>query len=127
MRQILAAMLLGLSLAACSNDPSSAQQQKPSATAPVMPADSALASLYASTCMACHAAGIGDAPVAGDIAAWKPRMQKGMPTLIDNTINGFRGMPPLGSCSDCGEEDFRELIEFMASDPAATAGQESGS
>ena len=31
-----------------------------------------------------------------------------------NTINGFNGMPPLGMCMDCGEEEFVALINFMA-------------
>jgi cytochrome c5 len=41
-------------------------------------------------------------------------MAKGMDTLLDNTINGYKGMPPLGMCMDCGEEEFEALIRFMA-------------
>jgi cytochrome c5 len=37
-----------------------------------------------------------------------------MPTLLDHTVSGYKGMPPLGSCGDCGETEFTALIEFMA-------------
>ena len=37
-----------------------------------------------------------------------------MDTLLDHSINGFQGMPPLGLCMQCTEADFRALIEFMA-------------
>lgn len=53
-------------------------------------------------------------PFAGDRAAWAPRLEQGMPTLLAHTVSGYKGMPPLGSCSDCGEDDFTALIEFMS-------------
>jgi cytochrome c5 len=83
----------------------------------VKPSDPALASLYNSSCISCHAKGYGSAPRSGDVAAWAPRMEKGMDTLLDNAINGYKGMPPLGACTDCSEQDFVDLIEFMASAP----------
>ena len=55
----------------------------------------------------------GGAPRTGT-SEWDSRMAKGMDTLLDNTINGYKGMPPLGMCMDCGEEEFEALIRFMA-------------
>jgi cytochrome c5 len=105
---------LAATISACGgSDEASA---KPS-SAMVKPSDPALASLYNSSCISCHAKGYGSAPRSGDAAAWAPRMEKGMDTLLDNAINGFKGMPPLGACTDCTEDDFVALIEFMASPP----------
>ena len=50
----------------------------------------------------------------GNMGDWQPRLAKGMDTLLDHTINGFNGMPPLGMCMDCGEAEFVALINFMA-------------
>jgi cytochrome c5 len=54
------------------------------------------------------------APLTGDTAAWQPRMQQGMDTLLQHVVEGFGGMPPLGLCFECDEQQFEALIEFMA-------------
>jgi len=95
-------------LAACGQD------APPSVTAVVEPADPRLAKLYAQTCKACHTNPGSGAPQAGDGNAWQPRVAQGMATLIDHTVNGYKGMPPLGTCMDCGEKEFEALIRFMA-------------
>lgn len=79
------------------------------------PSDSGLADLYASSCQTCHTSADSGAPLTGDVEAWADRLDQGMDTLLDHTIDGFGGMPPLGSCMDCSEEDFEALIEFMSS------------
>lgn len=103
-----AALLLALS--ACG-------QSTPSAPAVAFPdpTDPKLAKLYVQTCKACHTnAGTG-APQAGDKAAWAARLAAGgMPLLIERTLNGYKGMPPLGSCMDCSEAEFETLIRYMA-------------
>lgn len=81
---------------------------------PVEPADPKLARLYAQTCKACHATRAAGAPVAGDHTAWEPRVAQGMPTLLERTVKGYKGMPPLGACMDCTEKEFEALIRFMA-------------
>lgn len=78
------------------------------------PADAKLARLYDQTCKACHTSPGSGAPQAGDVKAWQARLAQGMPKLLDNTINGYKGMPPLGSCMDCNEAEFEALIRFMA-------------
>ena len=70
--------------------------------------------IYVQTCMACHTSPGSGAPQAGDRAAWAPRLQQGMDTLLRHTIDGHQGMPPLGSCMDCSEAEFEGLIRFMA-------------
>ncbi len=79
-----------------------------------------LGRLYLQTCMACHTSAGSGAPQAGDRAAWEPRLRQGMDALLAHTIDGYKGMPPLGSCMDCSEPQFEALIRFMAGAPAAT-------
>jgi cytochrome c5 len=69
---------------------------------------------YVQTCMACHTSPGSGAPQAGDRAAWQPRLAQGIDVLLQHTIDGYKGMPPLGSCMDCTEADFEGLIRFMA-------------
>lgn len=84
------------------------------------------AQLLANNCLQCHArAGVG-APQAGDAQAWKPYVAKGEPAMLVNAVQGTGGMPPLGYCSACTEDDFRALIRFMARlAPPAGAGSAS--
>ena len=68
---------------------------------------------YNQTCTFCHSTGAAGAPKTGDQAAWAPRLEKGMEELVNNAINGFKGMPPKGMCNDCTPEQFQALIEYM--------------
>ena len=69
---------------------------------------------YNSSCTFCHAAGAAGAPKSHDEAAWKPRMEKGMDTLVKHVREGFNAMPPGGMCPDCSDEELRALIEYMS-------------
>jgi len=115
------AMALGLCalLAGCGGEDAPQAQ----ATGQGVPQDAALAQLYGASCKQCHANPAAGAPLTGDTAAWAPRLEKGMATLLDHSINGFQGMPPLGLCMQCSEADFRELIEFMAAAPQPAEGR----
>lgn len=85
--------------------------------AQAVPADAALAQLYGASCRQCHANPAAGAPLTGDVAAWAPRLAKGMDSLLEHSINGFQGMPPMGMCMQCTEAEFQALIEFMAAVP----------
>lgn len=74
--------------------------------------------LYQTSCNICHGAGVGDAPKAFDVEAWSDRLSKGKETLLANAIGGFKGMPPLGMCSDCTQEDLVDLIDYMTTEKA---------
>lgn len=78
------------------------------------PLDPALQATWDQTCGNCHSRAVSGAPLAGDAEAWAPRVAQGMDTLLDHTINGYKGMPPLGMCMACGEEEFRALIAWMS-------------
>lgn len=90
------------------------QGSAPAPIKPLVPADAALASLYAQTCGSCHSRPGTGAPMPGDTAAWQARLARGEAVLLAHTVNGYRGMPAMGACADCSEEDFRRLIAFLA-------------
>jgi cytochrome c5 len=37
-----------------------------------------------------------------------------MPTLLKHTREGLRGMPAMGLCADCSDDELRALITFMS-------------
>ncbi|MEW5250547.1 c-type cytochrome [Microbulbifer sp. 2201CG32-9] len=74
----------------------------------------AVETLYLRSCYGCHNSGVGGAPRSGDTAAWAPRMAKGLDTLVEHSVKGYRAMPPRGLCFDCSEEEYAALIQRMA-------------
>jgi cytochrome c5 len=62
--------------------------------------------------MMCHAAGVANAPKLGDKAAWAPRLQQGLPVLVQNAIKGKGAMPPKGG-STASDADVRAAVEYM--------------
>lgn len=121
--RMLAPLLLALALAltaGCSQDSGSggstaAPANKERASAQLKPADETLAAIYNRSCRSCHTIAATGAPLTGDTQAWAVRLEKGMPTLVDNVVNGFGGMPPFGLCMDCDAAQFEALVTFMAS------------
>ncbi|MEQ9545728.1 MAG: cytochrome c5 family protein [Marinobacter sp.] len=90
-----------------------------SAAAPVEEASSGPRSgeeVYSAVCMACHDTGAAGAPKKGDAAAWSPRIDKGLETLVDHAINGFNAMPAKGGCSNCPDEEIEAAVEFLVSE-----------
>jgi cytochrome c5 len=103
--RVARAALLAFCAAACGSEPAAA----PPASLPP-----ALANTYLAACAPCHARpGIG-APLAGDEADWSERRARGLDALLDSTVVGVGGMPPLGTCGLCSEDDLRQLIAYMA-------------
>lgn len=64
-------------------------------------------------CFSCHSTGWDNAPVIGDPFAWEDRRAKGIEVLLQNTVEGFNAMPPLGGCNDCTEDELRTVIEML--------------
>lgn len=70
--------------------------------------------IYNAACVACHASGVLGAPKTGVAADWQPRIdEKGYDTVWQNAINGIGGMPPMGTCGDCSNDDIKAAIDFM--------------
>ena len=68
--------------------------------------------LYKQACQVCHASGVANAPKFGDKAAWAPRIQLGVPQLVQSVVNGKGAMPPKGGTS-ASESDLRATVEYM--------------
>ena len=77
-------------------------------------ADEVIVTKYNRSCISCHASGAANAPRTGDAVAWKPRLAKGIDTLVAHVNKGFNAMPPKGLCGDCSDADYKALIEYMS-------------
>jgi len=73
--------------------------------------------IYNQACMACHAQGVAGAPKLGDTEAWVARIDKGMDTLYDHSINGFQGeagvMPPKGGFANLSDDEVKAAVDYM--------------
>jgi cytochrome c5 len=97
----------------------SGQEPQPAAeTAPVEEAPKALsgAEVVKTSCFACHGTGAAGAPKIGDSAAWKPRVEQGMKTLVEHALKGFKTMPAKGGNPALSEADLEAAITFMLSE-----------
>ncbi|MFT5937702.1 MAG: cytochrome c5, partial [Pseudohongiellaceae bacterium] len=72
------------------------------------------AQTYQNTCFACHGTGAAHAPEVGDVIEWEIRLEKGLDTLVQNTISGLNGvMPAKGLCVVCSDEQLKAVVEYM--------------
>ena len=70
--------------------------------------------VFNKSCGMCHNGQLPQAPKKGDVAAWTPVLEKGMPTLVKHVTEGFNAMPPRGLCMDCTAEDYEAVIAWMS-------------
>jgi len=123
MRSVLLVFsVIPLGLAACGNGDGGGSAEDRALiverAATLRPDDFALAQTYDRSCRFCHATPESGAPLTGDAADWAPRISQGNQVLIEHTIRGFNGMPPLGMCPDCSPDEFLALIAFMSAEPS---------
>ena len=71
--------------------------------------------VYQQACAVCHAAGIGEAPIPGDAAAWSPRLALGRGTLIESALNGKGIMPAKGGQSQLSDAAVIAAVDHMIS------------
>ena len=73
--------------------------------------------VYNSACIACHAAGLADAPIVGDVDAWAPRLAQGMDVLVRHANEGFNGaagiMPAKGGRMDLSDDEVADAVAYM--------------
>lgn len=103
---ILFACLLAL-LAGC---------DKPSPTAPGV--DLALGeSVYTQRCASCHERGLAGAPRTDAAEEWTTALERGIDTLIANSINGYRGergfMPPRGGHAALTDAEVTAAVHYL--------------
>jgi cytochrome c5 len=70
--------------------------------------------IYASSCQACHAAGVLGAPQPGSDALAE-RAEKGVEALAASAINGINSMPPKGGFTNLSDAEVTAAVEFMLS------------
>ena len=72
------------------------------------------AEVYEAACMACHDAGVMNAPVIGDEGAWASlHDEKGLETLVYNAINGIGSMPARGGDSSLSDQEILNSVVYI--------------
>lgn len=71
--------------------------------------------IVSSVCATCHAAGLMQSPKLGSADEWAPRIEKGIETLYDHAINGFKTMPARGGNPDLSDDDVKAAVDYMVS------------
>jgi cytochrome c len=71
-------------------------------------------------CIVCHAPpGNAGAPPLGDVEAWAPRLAKGINTLHQHALEGFKGekgfMPPKGGRVDLSDGEITSAVDYILS------------
>jgi cytochrome c5 len=70
-------------------------------------------SVFDQVCSKCHRTGVLDAPVAGNKAAWEPRVKAGRDRLYESAINGKNSMPPKGGKDRLSDDDAKAAVDYM--------------
>lgn len=88
-------------------------------------------SVYQSSCLVCHDAGVAGAPKYGDTAAWETRLAQGIEVLYDHAINGFNAMPAKGGNTTLSDQAVKAAVDYMlgqeAPDQGSATDEQSGS
>jgi|TARA_B110000208_G_C11527676_1_gene343046 cytochrome c5 len=109
--------LLAVLLSACSSVASQnlgfGEQFRPP-TLRAVTVDEEVMAKWSRSCALCHITGEAGAPVVGDTAEWQRRLEQGEEVIINNVVEGFNSMPPLGYCMACEVSDFRAMVAYMA-------------
>ena len=69
--------------------------------------------IYDSACKTCHAIGLAGAPKFGDRISWGERANEDLDHLVETVTNGLGGMPPMGMCMDCSQEELTTAVQYM--------------
>ena len=75
------------------------------------------ATIYKSVCRTCHGTGVMGAPKYGDKAGWADRISKGMDTLNEHAIKGYKGkkgmMPAKGGRASLSDDEVKAAVAYM--------------
>jgi cytochrome c5 len=92
-----------------------APQAQAAQAAPAKPVAGEGKAVYDKVCFACHQVSVAGSPRLGDKAAWAPRLQQGMDTLVGSVIKGKGAMPPKGGNASLSDAEIRAAVDFMVS------------
>ena len=71
--------------------------------------------VYESTCVACHGAGVANAPKFGDKKAWAMHLMHGPEHVYENALKGMGAMPPKGGNLTLSDAEVKAAVEYMVS------------
>jgi cytochrome c5 len=63
--------------------------------------------------MACHAAGVANAPKFGDKKAWAPHLVHGVDELVQTALKGKGAMPPKGGNLTLSDAEVKAAVDYM--------------
>ena len=69
--------------------------------------------VYDTACTTCHAIALAGAPKFGDRLSWGERANEDLDHLVETVTNGLGGMPPMGMCMDCSQEELTDAVQYM--------------
>jgi cytochrome c5 len=99
------------------SSPVRAVAQVPAATATAAAADTdgqdTGSRVFESICQVCHMAGVAGAPIAGNRAAWEPRIAKGIEALYASALKGKGAMPPKGGNPALSDAEVKAAVDYM--------------
>lgn len=72
--------------------------------------------VYENYCYICHQQGVAGAPMFGNAHDWQPRAQKGIATLMKHALDGYRYMPPRGTCLECSDDEIKQAVTYMVAE-----------
>lgn len=71
--------------------------------------------VYEQACAMCHATGIAEAPIPGEVAAWADRLTLGRDALVASAVNGKGNMPPKGGQIQLSDDAVADAVDYMIS------------
>ena len=69
--------------------------------------------VYQASCVACHAAGVLQAPRPGQREDWLERESQGFETLLEHALDGFRNMPAKGGNPTLSDQQVESAVRYM--------------
>lgn len=76
------------------------------------PEEASAEQVYRQVCAVCHASGVLNAPVYGDVAAWQARLSD-IEALYTSSINGKGQMPAKGGRVDLSDAAIKAAVDYM--------------
>ena len=69
--------------------------------------------LVKTRCVTCHEDAKTGAPRLGDFPAWRPRLAKGVETLVQSAISGHKNMPSRGGMASLSDSEIRASVTYV--------------
>ncbi|MCG8343485.1 MAG: c-type cytochrome [Chlorobiales bacterium] len=78
--------------------------------------------VYDANCASCHDEGVLKSPKTGEVSAWTARIDQGMDTLIQKSIDGYvaeGNMPAKGGNDALTDEEVANAVAYMVNESVA--------